>query len=100
MLKSDEEARYELEFFARLDVDGAWNKLTNQPKNKSVYQTILKYAGYTAATIALFVLIGVWATHFVSTADIATVTAHRQGNDVMPGSQKAVLVLSDGSTVD
>src|SRR5690606_21034226 len=24
----------------------------------------------------------------------------RQGNDVMPGSQKAVLVLSDGSTVD
>lgn len=100
-LKSDEQSQADMEFFARLDIEGAWGKITNHPTNESIFLKIVSHWKSIAVAVVAFTLAWVWWPYLGAHADrVAAIVPHAQGDDVMPGGQKAVLVLSDGSTVD
>lgn len=52
----------------------------------------------TAATIGVFLLIGLWLSYTIDFGMVADPN-YSQGNDVLPGEQKATLTLADGSMI-
>lgn len=103
-MKSEQQSQQDLDFFEQLDVDAAWEKVSTDTKagdNAFTGQKVARYAIYAAA-VALLVFVSWmgWSRFNTQINDPAIANVQRAGNDVMPGSQKAVLLLSDGSRVD
>lgn len=101
-LCGEAQSEADIAFFARLDVERAWRKTRKPAAGNPVLPNWIRYAGMVSAAAMFFVLVWVWWPRIADNAADAAVirTAQVQGNDVMPGGQRAVLVLSDGRVVD
>ena len=102
-IQSDTQARIDMGFFARLDMEQAWEKISRRPVKEAGTGRALRPLGIAAAAVIFLAAVGVgwwWygTTPKTDTPEVAT--ANVTGNDVMPGSQQAVLKLSDGRTID
>lgn len=100
-LKSDTQSENDMTFFAKLDMERAWKRITRRPAKKIGIVAVCWYVGIAAAIILFTVFASPWLAETGVTTDPGSVaTANVTGNEIMPGGQRAVLVLSDGRTVD
>ncbi|WP_353186146.1 FecR domain-containing protein, partial [Parapedobacter lycopersici] len=92
------EVQHDMDFIRSLDADTAWKSFEGRVQQRR-WKRMMRYVGYAAAIV---VVAGLAIWKFLpgsSDADDAQ-TANVFHNDVAPGSNKAQLTLSDGSTVD
>ena len=89
----------DIDFIRGIDVDTAWSKMRKHNR-RSRLMGIMRYVGY-AATVAFVACAWVWFSqlHYPE-ASRTTQAGNIFHNDVMPGGNKAQLILSDGRTVD
>ncbi len=107
-LTNENELQDELRFFERIELSSAWQKIAAQTegKGKVVSLQARKRRWWYAAAAAVILLIGSVVVYQLSiskptSTDIAKKEAkdNRYKNDVLPGGDKAVLTLADGSTI-
>jgi len=92
------EVQHDMDFIRSLDAETAWESFEERVQQRR-WKRMMRYVGYAAAIV---VVAGLAIWKFLpgsSDADDAQ-TANVFHNDVAPGSNKAQLTLSDGSTVD
>jgi len=91
----------ELDFIGSLDVEAAWERLQQGQERPGTKWTILRYAGYAAAILVISVFSWILLRQPSGQPEKGIQSAaHRYHNDVLPGNNKAKLVLSDGRTVE
>lgn len=99
-LQDSGQLQQELDFIAGIDVDHAWHRIVGVRRHAGL-KRVIRYLGYAAAVV--LVACGVW---WFTRQDIGPAEPQVSGtgnifyNDVMPGSSKATLILSDGRQVD
>jgi len=92
-------AQERLDYISRLNVDLAWSKVSQryQDKHKKTKYRFLRYA---AAAVLVLGSLGIWIRYANEQDKPGQVTASvKYTQDVLPGGNVAVLVLSDGSKV-
>ncbi len=97
--RDTEEVQSDLDFLKEIDVEVAWSGMRRRNRRLHV-KKVLRYVGYAAAVVLLAYS---W-TWFSQSRHPAVPNISQTGNifhnDVMPGGNKAQLILSDGRTVD
>ena len=78
--------------FQKLRLDDAVEKITVNPRNTG-------FRFLKTAVAALLIVASVWAVFLIKPSSKKEATAARTAEDVLPGGNKAVLVLSDGQQV-
>lgn len=86
----------ELEFIDSLDVDAAWIRAKERRKG-AVIKRLIRYISYAAAIVLLIMGWLLWRAPQKSYRVVKNIEKFR--NDVLPGSNKAELLLSDGRRI-
>ncbi|TCK80593.1 FecR family protein [Albibacterium bauzanense] len=92
-------AQSDIDFISKVNVDEAWERISHQKKQDRL-KMMIRYTGYAAA--AVLIVFSSISLLRLSTSSIQKVTPDaitELKDDVLPGSNKAQLVLSDGSSV-
>jgi len=90
----------ELEIFSATDKDRAWQNITKKTGYKKVESKknlTKRWQAYAAAVIILMAL-GITLSKYHVRKE-QQVLAHQQQKDLLPGSNKAILTLADGSKI-
>jgi len=90
----------ELEIFSATDKDRAWQNITKKTGYKKVESKrplTKRWQAYAAAVIILMAL-GITLSKYHVRQE-QQVLAHQQQKDLLPGSNKAILTLADGSKI-
>lgn len=91
----------ELAIIHGIDVDQAWNTFHKRNKRTSIRRhNLLRLTGYAAMLVISFLLLLNYTPDFSTTNGIVPDLTNTYANDVLPGGNKAYLILSNGSTVD
>ncbi|MGK6349922.1 FecR domain-containing protein [Parapedobacter sp. DT-150] len=96
--RDTDRAKRDIDFIREIDVDAAWTRLQKRNRAKQL-KRIGRYLGY-AASIALIACSWIWFSPSRSAKPNMTQAGNIFHNDVMPGGNKAQLILSDGQSVD
>ena len=90
---NEKRIKYSYSVYQKLDVESAFRRVL-KPKAKlyKLWPSILKYA--VAILIPLFIIVGVWLVLDQNQEEIV------RNKEILPGCQKATIVLSDGSTLE
>lgn len=89
----------DMDFIHALDTGAAWKVFETRIRQQR-WKRMRRYIGYAAAVVVV-ACIGVWFSLVDDTQESAQVqTTNVFHNDVAPGSNKALLTLADGRTVD
>src|SRR5690606_28762380 len=89
----------DIDFIHSIEVDNAWNALLKR-KRRHQRKRMMRYVGY-AATIIFVACAWIWFSPLrTSEAPPSSPAGNVFHNDVMPGQNKAQLVLSNGQKVD
>lgn len=92
-------AQERLDYISRLNVDLAWSKVSQRYQDKQK-KTKYRFLRYAAAAVLVLGSLGIWIRYANEQDNPAQVTASvKYTQDVLPGGNVAVLVLSDGSKV-
>lgn len=92
-------AQERLDYISRLNVDLAWSKVSQRYQDKQK-KTNYRFLRYAAAAVLVLGSLGIWIRYANEQDNPAQVTASvKYTQDVLPGGNVAVLVLSDGSKV-
>lgn len=86
----------EIEFIDRLDVDAAWSRARERRKGV-VIKRLIRYSSYAAAIVLLIMGWLLWKAPQKSYRVVKN--AEKSRNDVLPGGNKAELLLSDGRRI-
>tara|TARA_R110002124_G_scaffold82858_2_gene217341 strand:+ start:631 stop:1821 length:1191 start_codon:yes stop_codon:yes gene_type:complete len=102
-LENGETLEKELAFYASVDKDSAWRKLTHTLKENPEQRTkpLMRYWRYAAAIMVMGVFL--YATFELAykrkSSQISKVEVPPLRNDLLPGGDKATLTLSDGLVI-
>ncbi len=92
-------AQQDIDFIGGINVGAAWVKMQRRQRQQRV-KRIIRYTSYAAAVL---IFAGAWLWFSPSTQPSlreTTQTGNVYHNDVLPGGNKAQLMLSDGRAVD
>lgn len=90
----------DIDFLAGMDTDAAWNRFKQRKKRKP-FGKIIRVTGYAAAVVVVLFLGGrLFFPDRFSDERVVPDLTNRYHNDVLPGENKALLLLSDGRRID
>ncbi|WP_134091362.1 FecR family protein [Olivibacter sp. XZL3] len=88
----------EIAFVEHLNVDAAWKRVSARKGRKERRISLIKWTTSFAALIALIFGLKLWFVLPKSPPSSPSIVFH--GEDILPGSKKAELILSDGTKLD
>lgn len=88
----------EISFLEGIDVDLAWSKLAARKRKSKHTQSGIRWIASIAALVLLSFGLKLWIFRSKNTTHEQAVIFHSQ--DILPGSNKAELILSDGTKFD
>lgn len=92
-------AQRDIDFISTVNTDEAWERLSHRKRQDRLKQ-VIRYTGYAAAAILIVVSSITFFRSSISTSEeIQPGLVVESTEDVLPGSNRAQLVLSDGSSV-
>ncbi|MGE8426999.1 MAG: FecR family protein [Sphingobacterium sp.] len=83
-----------IQYFQSVDKTEIWKDIVAKSKAKRQTKTWWRYAAAAAAVLVLSV-----SLHFYNSNTVKSDLAAENGNKVLPGTEKAILTLSDGKTI-
>jgi transmembrane sensor len=93
-----ESVQHEINYLDAVDVNSGWANISKQIRNTPKTFAWNKILRYSAAAV-LFITIGV-VYRYTTQNPISGLNQTAKVKDIMPGSQKAILKMADGSSID
>ncbi|WP_343561504.1 FecR domain-containing protein [Sphingobacterium sp.] len=84
-----------IKYYQSVDKTEIWKDIVAKSKVRRQSKTLWKYAAASAAILILFV-----SLYFYHSNPLKSDLTAEKGNKILPGTEKAILTLSDGKTIE